>query len=228
MRARCEIAIDQTGHELSATVVKVELAAGSEILGGLRGDLQSLDGEGIRYCYYLRPGSDEVLPKWLSNLARASHHLRGVKLYIVVYELITSFERSCKAAGAGLLVLTEDNVFDHQLDFDTTLPEELEGTFKARLDGLRRAMESKLALNLDRLQDRFNQIGDLTREMPDDVAEKYRQRVEREHRLWSAWGDDLSGLLDAAATNRSAADLDAIEEFIEEGPDLDADVEEDE
>jgi hypothetical protein len=228
MRARCEIAIDQAGHQVVG-VIKVQLPDGATIRGGLLGDLQSVDGDGVRYCYYLRPGQDAALPKWLANLARVAHVVSGTKLYVVASEqFLPSFERSCRAAGAGLLVLTDDNLFSHELDFDQTLPEELERDFQERLDALRREMETKLSLNQDIMKERFNQIGDLTREMPDDVAEKYRQNVERDHRLWGEWGESTSARLDAALASRNSADLDTLKQAIEAGPDLAVDEADDE
>ena len=221
MRGRCEIAIDQSGHEIVTNPVKVVLRPDCEIRGGLRGDLQSTDGEGIRYCYYLRPGAADALPKWLANLAAETHRIGGTKLYVVAYEVSVAFERSCKAAGAGLLLLTNEDAFEHRLDFDTTLPEVLETEFKANIDRLRREMESKLKLNQERLVARFNEIGDLTREMPEEVVDKYEGSVEREYRIWTSWSEGISAGLDIAFATRSSADLEAIARLIDDGPEFD-------
>ena len=129
MVSRCKIAIDLAGYDLVDPPVKVQLPDTSELQGVLKGDLQSLDGEMVRYCYYVRANEMPILPTWLANLAEVCHDISDTKFYIVVPETNPGFERSCKAAGAGLLLLSDDNEFQHVLNFDTTLPDAKEEGF---------------------------------------------------------------------------------------------------
>ncbi|MCZ7589943.1 MAG: hypothetical protein M5U27_14015 [Gaiella sp.] len=224
MRASCEIAIDQAGHERVEKPLTVDLPTGSSLRGRLKGDLQSLDGEGSRYCYYLRPRAGDALPEWLANLAMAAHELADIKVYVVVNEATPLFERSCKAAGAGLLLINDDNEFERVLDFDTTLPEMLEADLKSKIDGARRALEAKLDLNRNDLRGRFERVGELTRGMDPAVADKYQENVERQYKIWTEWGDRTSARLDAALAARDLHDLEVIAQVIDEGPVLDEDV----
>ncbi len=224
MRSACEIAIDQAGHELVAKPAAVSLPEGTAIRGRLKGDLQSIDGDGNRYCYYLRPHAGDTLPEWLANLAVAAHDVPGAKLYVVVEEASPALEKASKTAGAGLLILNEDAELEMVLDFDKTLPEAMTEEFRGEIERVRRSLETKVDLNQTNIRARFERIGDLTQGMAEDVAEKYSEGVERQYRIWTDWGHTLSEALDRALADRSLERLAEIERDIEAGPVLDEDV----
>lgn len=224
MRARSEIAVDQAGFELVANV-RIALPADSGLRGTIKGDLQSLDAEGNRFCYYLRPHPADALPKWLANLATAAHSVPGIKLYVVAQDPSPAFERACRVAGAGLLLLTADNDFEHVLDFDTTLPEVIDKAFAERLNELRRRLEVKVHLRRDELEARFRNVAELTRGMSTQVADEYSEGIERQFTAWSEWGDGMARRLDQALAQRRPEMLDELERDIENGPVLDDDVE---
>jgi len=228
LRGRSEIAIDQAGQQLVTELVSLELPSDLQLQGRLKGDLQSLDGEGYRYCYFLRPKPGDALPKWLANLAVASRHMQLVKVYVVVEEASASFERSCKAAGAGLLRVTEDNEFEHVLDFDSILPEALDAELAQSLDQLRREMETKLELHTAALKDRFQKIGELTSGMSEKLAEEYSKSTERQYRAWTDWSEKISRDLDAALAGRDREAVEHIRRELDAGPVLEDDVEGDE
>lgn len=221
MRARCEIAIDQSGFEIT-DVVSVPVSG--SINGGLKGDLQSLDVDGNRYCYYLRPQPSETLPKWLVNLAREAHEIQGVKLYIVAEEPSSAFQKACKVAGAGLLALTSANEVEHILDFDSTLPAAVDEAFRKELDALRRKLETKVHLQTDELKNRFSSVVDLTRGMTTELADKYKENVERQFKTWTEWGEAVAVKLDDAFAQRRQEALAEIDEEIQQGPVLDEDI----
>lgn len=228
MRTGCEVAIDQAGFELidppDAIEVPEELAAKLALQGRLKGDLQSADGDGSRTCYYLRPRAEDALPEWLAKLATAAHSISGVNLYVVVLEASPTFEKSCKIAGAGLLVLTDDREFNVILDFDSTLPEALDSELKEAITATRRDLEAKRDLKLKELQGRFETVGELTQGMAPDVADPYIAGVERLYKIWVEWSDGLSAQLDAVLAERDLGALELIKEEIERGPTLDDDV----
>lgn len=221
---RCKIAIDLAGYELVETPVKVQLPETSELEGVLKGDLQSLDGEGVRYCYYVRANELSTLPTWLANLAEVCHEIPDTKCYVVVPETNPNFERSCKVAGSGLLLLSEDNEFQHVLNFDTTLPEAMDELYTEEIKSLRAMLMSKLDLHLGELQTRFERIGDLTAGMSEKRAASYKEGVERLHRQWSEWGEQIGRDLDHLRGERNVERLSEMRAVIEEGPLLDEDV----
>src|SRR5262249_2613040 len=151
---------------------------------------------------YLRPRAQDALPEWLAKLATAAHSIPGVKVYVVVLEASPTFEKACKIAGAGLLVLTEDREFNVILDFDSTLPEAPDAELKEAITVARRDLEAKRDLNLKELQGRFERVGELTQGMPPDVADPYITGVERVYKLWVEWSDGLSTQLDAVLADR--------------------------
>lgn len=228
MRAGCEVAIDQAGFQLISPpdpiAVPDELSTRLALQGRPKGDLQSADGDGTRTCYYLRPRAEDALPEWLAKLATAAHSLSGVKVYIVVLEASPTFEKACKMAGAGLLVLTEDREFNVILDFDSTLPEALDAELKEAITIARRDLETKRDLNLKELQGRFEKVGELTQGMAPEVADPYITGVERLYKIWVEWSDEQSAQLDAVLADRDFAALGRIKEAIERGPTLDDDV----
>jgi hypothetical protein len=228
MRAGCEVAIDQAGFQLidppDAVEVPDDVANRFALQGRPKGDLQSADAEGTRICYYLRPRAEDALPEWLAKLATAAHSVSGVKLYVVVPSASPTFEKSCKVAGAGLLVLTEDREFSVILDFDTTLPEALDAQLKDSITTVRRDLEAKRDLKLKELQGRFERVGELTQGMAPEVADPYVTGVERLYKIWVEWSDDLSTQLDAALAERDLSALARITDEIERGPTLDDDV----
>jgi hypothetical protein len=228
MRAGCEVAIDQAGFELIHPPVPIDvpedLSARLGLQGRLKGDLQSADGEGRRLCYYLRPRAEDALPEWLAKFATAAHSISGVKLYVVVPTASPAFERSCKTAGAGLLVLTEDREFNILLDFDTTLPEALDAELKEAIAATRRDLERKRDLKLRELQGRFEKVGELTQGMSPEVSDPYVAGVERVYKIWVAWSDGLSARLDLVLAERDLGALGAIRDEIEDGPTLDDDL----
>ena len=224
MVSGCRIAIDLAGHDLVDPPAKIQLPETSELRGVLKGDLQSMDSEGVRYCYYVRPNEVSNLPTWLANLAEVCHEILDTKFYVVVLDTNPSFERSCKAAGAGLLLLSDDNEFQHVLDFDTTLPEAADERFAEEIKKLRAYFFSKLSLHQGELQSRFESIGELTAGMSDERASNYREGVERLHSQWTRWGEEIAKELDRVLSEKDVAGLLKLREAIDSGPLLDEDV----
>ena len=138
MRVAAEIAIDQAGFTLVPEPVRVAVPADLKMVGSIVGDLQSLDGSGRRTFYYLRPTIDAAVPKWIANLARASHAIEAGSLYVVVAEVSSTFIDSCRDAGAGVLRLTDDGVFEVILDYSDTAPKSIEAAREIRITTLRR------------------------------------------------------------------------------------------
>lgn len=215
------MAIDLAGHDLVESPVRVQLPDTSELNGVLKGDLQSLDGAGDRYCYFVRTNELQVLPTWIANFAEVCHQIRDTKLYVIVLRSNPSFERSCKAAGAGLLLLTEENEFQHVLDFDSTLPDALDEAFVGEIRRLRSKLVSKLELELGNLQTRFERISELTAGMRDELVSAYSEGVENQHRLWTEWGNELNVELDRLLAERDKERLAELEVAIDAGPLLD-------
>ncbi len=218
MIERCKVAIDTAGHQLVDPPVMVDLPNPTALNGVLKGDLQSLDASGARYCYYVRPYELEVLPAWVAKLAEICHRIADTKLYVVAPMANPDFEQSCTAAGAGLLLLTNENEFQHMLDFDSTLPEAMDEAFSNEIEVLRSKLVSKLDLRRGALPGRFERTAELTAGMDAHRAASYRVSVEDLHRLWTEWGDRMGRSLDRAHADRDIDSLQDIRNAIELGP----------
>jgi hypothetical protein len=218
MRGACEVAIDQAGYELVATPVRLALPSDSGLRGALIGDLQSTDATGERTFYYLRPGTSDALPKWLANIARASHGMRVGQVYVVVNEYTAAFAQSCKTAGAGLLRLNEDSVFEVVHDYYSLSPMDPAVDFSAKTALMRREMERKLELRRKEIEARYERVTHLVSDMDSAAADEYIGLVEREYKALDDWGFDLSRRLDELTTDSSPSVIASLQEAIDGGP----------
>jgi hypothetical protein len=217
MRLASEVAIDRAGYALVTDLVTVSFDD-QDIHGGLRADLQSLDSDGRRSFYFVRPGADGTLPKWLATLARAARRDGAGAFHVVVREVRESFRASCAAAGAGLLRLTDDESFEVVLDFDDLVPTGIEPDRAEQVRLLRREMETKVDFRQKEIEQRVNMARPHMADMDDEVGERYEERFEREYGDVDEWGDEISRELDAVAEAPTDARIAAVRERIAAGP----------
>lgn len=218
MRALAEVAIDQAGFSLVDELQQIEIPADLKLVGSISGDLQSLDAEGQRTFYYLRPVKDKAVPKWLGNLARASHSLKAGPFYIVVRDYHDSFAASCRENGAGLLRLTAASSFEVVVDYSETSPKAVEAAVEERITELRRQMERRVEMARTDIESRYAQSAGIIATMEFDAAERYKNRFESEFRSLDDWGMSMSQRLDGLGGSSSAADIDKVAELISAGP----------
>lgn len=216
LRAACEVAIDQAGYQLASKLERVKMPDG--LFGVLRGDLQSVDANNQRTFYYIRSVEDDVLPKWLATIARASHQLRAGEMYIVVQSYSSQFKQSCANAGAGLLVLNEDTMFDVVLSWSEVAPATLEENLEDLLKQLRRDMETKLKLATEGIQARHERITNLVFDMADKAGDEYLRKIESEYKETEDWGIEVSRLLDGVTSTSQSGMLARIREMVDVGP----------
>ncbi|WP_402844655.1 hypothetical protein [Microbacterium sp. GXS0129] len=215
LRAACEVAIDQAGYAVATTLQRVPLPG---LNGVLKGEVQSLNADGERTFYYVRTVAQDAVPKWLANIARASHELHAGEMYIVVREYSAQFMQSCIAAGAGLLLLNEDLVFEVVVPWAESSPQELEAALTEEINQLRRSMERKLKLTTDALTARYERTTGLVADMEDLVAASYISKVESEFKAADDWSIEISRLLDGVTSKDDATTLARVRELIEAGP----------
>ncbi|MEY9260033.1 hypothetical protein ABH903_003071 [Brevibacterium epidermidis] len=214
--AACEVAIDIAGYQLVSKRIRVPLPGG--LKGSLRGDLQSLDAQDNRTFYFVRPNPDDALPKWLANYARASRELRVGPMYVVVDRCSSAFEASCAAAGAGLLLINDENEFDVVLLWEDQDPSALEEALSVRLGELRREMERKLKLETEGVKQRHKNVSALVYDMPSDLGNGYLKKIEVEYKRVEDWGHYVSSRLDAVTAMSASHDVPDIEQLISAGP----------
>ena len=142
MRERCVMAIDAAGYELVSEPASLRLE--DELEWAVKGDLQSLDGEEVRHAYYLRPDSAKPAPQWLVTIAAAVRDRTDLEVFIVVNQVSSTLEKSCRASGVGLLRLTDDNTFELIVDPASFDPAAVQAELKERIRDARRRMETKL------------------------------------------------------------------------------------
>jgi hypothetical protein len=218
MRRRCEVAVDQAGHKL-VDVVALELPD-SGLRGALKGDLRSMDGSGVRYCYCIRPLEESAPPKWIINMAAHVRKLENVKLVVVYEQVSPELERACAEAGLGVLILESDDSFRVVVDFDQVLPAAVAEEMKSRVDALRRDMERRLRIALDALSERNQSVAGLTANMPPKEKSKYLLDIEQGFRVWDDWSSDISKKLDGLGVNPTPEAIASIEVEIVAGPSL--------
>ena len=218
IRAACAIAIEQAGFEVSINPVSLQLPPSLNLKGTLTGDLQSVDASGNRKIYFVRPGVDDSLAKWLVNYARASHLIQQAELYVVVKEFSESFKESCISAGAGLLRLTDDGTFEVEVDWNDVSPIDISAELDQKTSDMRRAMEAKLKLGRGEIQERYQSVTKIVSIMDSKTGDKYISRVEQDYKSLDDWGLKISQQLDSITPDTTASALKSIQEAIEVGP----------
>jgi hypothetical protein len=215
MRARAVVAIDAAGYELVSTPKAFPIPAG--LRGAIKGDLQSLNGEQVRQAYYLRPEGGKPIPQWLVNLAAAARNIEDLRLFVVVTEVSSVLEKSCRASGVGLLRLTDDDTFELVVDPSESDPVAIASALEVEIKTLRRRMETKLNLNKGTLEQNYSKVNELTAGMPPNTRDQYIETVEQAASRWDEWGIRISELLDEAASTGNLALVQAAQKLIEEG-----------
>jgi len=217
LRARCEVAIDAAGYELVSNPMSFPFKGALQ--GAIKGDLQSLDGESIRYVYYLRPSGKKALPQWLISAAQSGREYPEIRLFVVAENIGDALEKSCRTQGMGLLKVTEDNAFEVVVDSSEQEKEERAAEFAERVTEARREMERKLQLKTKALTDDYGTVAMLTEGMPVKTRDQYIKDVEQVVARWEDWGRDISEMLDAAAAFTSETSLRSAIELTEAGID---------
>jgi len=218
LRQATEVAIDQAGLQLVGTKVKVTLEKVPDLRGNLVGDIQSLNAQEERTFYFVRPGNADTLPKWLTNYARASHVVREGSLYVVVREYTQKFEAACRAAGAGLLRLTDDEELEEVVSYDSLVPAGSPAAVSEELSQLRRRMEGTTALRQSEHESRYARVSDLVAGMDGTSGDKYIEKMERSLRAVHDWSYEVSTMLDEAELEPTEGRLSQIRELVKAGP----------
>jgi hypothetical protein len=216
MRSRCEVAVDQASLQLIDPPRAVELP-GAELTGRLRGDLQSVDDDGILTCYYLRPVVETVLPQWLVDFGHNVRRAPDTRLVAVYYEASSTLEQSCTAAGVGLMLLTEDNLFDLVVDFDELHPESLAKELDEMVKQLRRELDRKLDVQRTALTRRIADVNELTEGMTDETVSSFLSTLETRLRNVDDWAYETSKALDALTADFSDREYQLLKTVIETG-----------
>ncbi len=216
MRFRCEVAIDQAGHQLEAKPQAISLP-GSDIKGRVRGDLQSRDDTGDLYCYYIRSVAEDAIPQWLADYGRHVRKVPNTRLYVVYEAASADLEQSCKVAGIGLVVLTDDNRFEYIVNFDDVLPEELEEEVREQIRSVRRKFESKLDTHRKSLDSRISQVAEITANMPEEMSSNFLSNLEAEGRKLEDWSVEISRELDSLSASFDHEELSRVLDRIEAG-----------
>jgi hypothetical protein len=185
--------------------------------GAIKGDLQSLDGAEHRYCYYLRPDGKRAIPQWLANFSAAARDLDDLDVFVVVTEVSATLERSCRAAGVGLLRLTDEDTFEMVVSPSEAAALAAVAQVTETAKDARRRMENKLELNLNAISDNFSKVNEITAGMTSQRRDHYIEAVEQASARWTEWGERISTMIDEAAATGDQDLLNAAIRLIEEG-----------
>ncbi len=217
LRDLVSVAIDAAGYDLIDPPEKIDYPPGAELQGRLQGDLQSMDAEGRRLVYYLRPGFERPLPQWLVNIVRVSRNMDGIAVYIVAGGMSDTLKKSCRLVGAGLLTVDAEGQFEKHLDIGELDEAAAKEECRKRVKDLRRQMENKRNLNLDSVDQRFAKVDELTAGMPSEMRDEYITGIEHVGIRWREWSDRLSVRLDELAGSCDDDDFRVVERLIQEG-----------
>jgi hypothetical protein len=215
LRQRAEIGLDMAGLEIVETE-RIPLPQATGLKGAVLGDIHTRTGDGTLNVYYMRPEPNRAVPRWLGNVARAGREL-SVMVYVVTTQLSSTMEESCRAEGAGLLIIGPDNVLDLIVDPTEIDPQVIKKEFDAKLKDMRHRLERRVSMNVDALKERFERVDQATSGMLPEARDHYIQQINNAIDLWESWGDTLNALLDEAATDAGMEALEVLEEQVKAG-----------
>lgn len=214
---RARVAIEKLGQVLIDPPEPIDLPGHA---ARLKGDAQSSDSSDRKRSYFCVPYAARVLPGWIATYARSARELENVGVYVVLdgaaYD--PEIEASSKAAGAGLLVVTQDDDFDVKFDFFAILPAELAAAFAEAVFQARRSLDARLDNERAAITQRREVIVELTAQMDDAKAERYRAALEADSQRVSEWAEGLAEQLDKVTATMDAGALDAVRDAIAAGP----------
>lgn len=219
MRERVKIALEASGLLPLDEPERIMPLESARLKGGIIGDVQALDSEGVVHAFYLRMTGDKAVPQWIANLATAAHSMEKVRVHIVVEQSSAILERSCRAAGAGLLELVTEG--DYQLrkivDGNAYSPEARAAEFALKVKALRRRLETKMDSQVKILTDKYGKLSEDTQGMSQARQERYVESVEGDIQRWRDWGERLSLLLDEATATLDENVLATVTRELEQG-----------
>lgn len=218
LRERAAVAIEGSGHALVDPPTPVALPAGSDLKGEILGDIQSRDSKDALHVYFVRTNATKPIPGWIQKLAQASHQIAGLRVHVVVEEVSSVLEKSCKSCGAGLLLVRATYELEVIVDPDDFSPAAVEAAFKERASALRSQLLTSRDWYLNAARDQFAKVAEATDGMPDHVADQWIARAENRGEILRDWADRLGAMLDEAEANRDPTQLEAIKHLIDEGP----------
>jgi hypothetical protein len=218
LRERVSAAIDAAGYELIEPR-PIKLPPELQLKGAIIGDIQSIDGDQVVHAFYVRTEWNRAVPQWLANLSLAAHKMRGVKVYIVVEQVSSTIERTCRASGTGLLRIggTHPYALEQIVNPDEYSAETQTEIHREEVRKLRRLLEGKLTMNLRAVGDNYAKVQELTQGMTPDRRDFYISTVEDTDKRWREWGVRISERLDELSGTPDEEELRATAREIERG-----------
>jgi hypothetical protein len=220
LRKRAMVALEASGHQIIDDPAPILLPPEIGLKGAIAGDIRTSDSDGVVYAHYVRTEASRPLPQWLANLATASHQLPNIRVFVIVQESTLVVEQSCRACGAGLLVVVDDSDYrlDMRVDPAEFSPEATRDKIHNQISAVRRRLETRLDLEMAAAKSRYTETTAAVIGMPADTAEIYLARAEGRATEVRAWADDLSVRLDAVTTSGDSSQLDSIARLVDRGP----------
>lgn len=218
LRERCEQALDAAGFDVLPSLQSIPFPVGFDLKGFILGDIQCTDSQNERHVYAVRPTTEGPIPQWLVNWARASHLIPDVLVYVIVEEATEDVESSCRAAGAGLLLLHEDNRLEEILDPRELDPDERRKGFERKVTRARRELQKKIDLHQSVVEEDFTLVNRITSSMPDETRAGYIRATISYGMKVDEWADEISVEIDRTLVTQSDDDLAGIMRRIDAGP----------
>ncbi len=216
LRRRLLEALDRSGHDIVDPPEQFPYPPKSGLHGTLIGDAQTRAPNGVVDLYFVRSTIDKAMPGWLINSIRVGRTITATRCHVVVTETAQPFQRACKMAGAGLLLLTDDNdlVEVHKPPVGDLLDD---AGCKERAKSLRAQVIQRHALNKSNLEKRYADADTITKQMSGPQRAKYLQPIENGVNRWSEWAERVGSMVDTAMLSCDDADFRVAERAIARG-----------
>jgi hypothetical protein len=151
----------------------------------IRGNLQTLDSNGMRCAFYLRPaGVSPLIPAWLYDLALAAYDVQDDVRVAVVVEAPASAddEREARDCGAALYEISiDDGTLVEKVPPAKPMPERTSHDFERNAQTVRQAIVSGATLLRKTIEQQYGQLG------TGEEARKSRKRLRARYEKWETW-----------------------------------------
>jgi len=217
MRTLLSVALDIAGiEEVEPEPIPVPDDVSS--FGKILGDAHSVADGDVRTIYILRPDPSKPLPGWAVQFARAAHQIDNLRIVVVVDHMTVVIEKTCRAAGVGLLLLDESATLTIYIDPEDIDPAQIEKDCLDQVRDLRRRLDKKVGLIEAETAKRFADTTELTSNMSDEMQKQYIGYIEAEAERADDWARGISELLDKAETECVPGELEDVSEALLNGP----------
>jgi hypothetical protein len=167
----------------------------------------------------LRVDPAKPIPQWIASFARAAQELEDVRVYVVAADPSDETARSCRAAGAGLISVTNEQACTLVVDPSEFEADGLRDAILIKARSIRKRLTTKYELTRNALEANYTTADQITRRSG-RTADRgvFLEGIEEAYERLRDWEQEIAGRLDAVVVSLDQDELRSIEQLLQAGP----------